>query len=86
MKINIIQFPNGFRHKFVVNCFPSLLWFHGLLSVSLVLVLFACLFVLHQKKNIMLILYSLTSPYGHLSITDSSFDPRNAKNHTSLPL
>ena len=26
--------------------------------------------------------YSLTSPYGHLSITDSSFGPRNAKNHT----
>ena len=26
--------------------------------------------------------YSLTSPYGHLSIMDSSFDPRNAKNHT----
>ena len=51
MKINIIQFPNGFRHKFVVNCFPSLLWFHCLLSVSLVLVLFACLFVLHQKKK-----------------------------------
>ena len=27
-------------------------------------------------------LYSLTSPYGHLCITDSSFGPRNAKNHT----
>ena len=26
--------------------------------------------------------YSLTSPYGHLSITDSSFAPRNTKNHT----
>ena len=26
--------------------------------------------------------YSLTSPYGHLSITDSLFGPRNAKNHT----
>ena len=26
--------------------------------------------------------YSLTSPYGHLSIMDSSFDPRNARNHT----
>ena len=25
---------------------------------------------------------SLTCPYGHLSITDSSFGPRNAKNHT----
>ena len=25
---------------------------------------------------------SLTSPYGHLSITGSSFGPRNAKNHT----
>ena len=28
------------------------------------------------------LVYSLTSPYGHLSITDSSFGPRNAKNHT----
>ena len=27
-------------------------------------------------------LLSLTSPYGHLSIMDSSFGPRNAKNHT----
>ena len=26
--------------------------------------------------------YSLTHPYGELSITDSSFRPRNAKNHT----
>ena len=26
--------------------------------------------------------YCLTSPYGHLSITDSSFTARNAKNHT----
>ena len=26
--------------------------------------------------------YSLTSHYGHLSITDSSFGLRNAKNHT----
>ena len=31
--------------------------------------------------------YSLTSPYGHLSITDSSFGPRNAKNYIpQLPL
>ena len=27
-------------------------------------------------------IYSLTSPYGHLFITDCSFVPRNAKNHT----
>ena len=27
-------------------------------------------------------MYSVTSPYGHLSITDSSFGLRNAKNHT----
>ena len=27
--------------------------------------------------------YSLTSPYAHLPITDTSFGPRNAKNHTS---
>ena len=27
----------------------------------------------------MLILYSLTSPYGHLSITDSSFEPEMPK-------
>ena len=27
-------------------------------------------------------LYSLTSPYRHLSITDSSFGPRNVKHHT----
>ena len=32
--------------------------------------------------------YSLTSPYGHLYYTDSSFVPRNAKNdiYRSLPL
>ena len=30
--------------------------------------------------------YSITSPYRHLSIMDSSFGPRNAKNHTSLPV
>ena len=85
MKINITQFPNGFRRKFVVNCFPSF-FLHCLLSVSLVFA-FVCLFVCFtSEKNIMMILYSLTSPYGHLSITNSSFDPRNAKNHTSLPL
>ena len=27
-------------------------------------------------------IYSLSSPYGHLSITDSLFGPRNVKNHT----
>ena len=64
MKINIIQFPNGFRHKFVVNCFPSLLWFHCLLSVSLVLVLLACLFVCFtpEKKHYVDIIQS------HLSL------------------
>ena len=30
--------------------------------------------------------YSLTSPYGHLSIMDSLFGPWNAKDHTFLPL
>ena len=30
--------------------------------------------------------YSLTSPYGHLSITDSSFGPRVPKITHSLPL
>ena len=41
-----------------------------------------------EKKGLMIIyickrfVYSLTSPYGHLSITDSSYSPRNAKNHT----
>ena len=42
-----------------------------------------------EKKRNKVILYSLTSPYGHLdnkdghpSITDSSFGPRNAKYHT----
>ena len=64
MKINITQFPNGFRHKFVVNCFHSLLWFHYLLSVSLVFA-FVCFFVCFTPERIiMLIVYSLTSPYN----------------------
>ena len=86
MKINIIQFPNGFRRKFVVNCFPFFVvvsLFVDCLSCFGLVCLFVCF---TPEKNIMLILYSLTSSYGHLSITDSSFDPRNAKNHTSLPL
>ena len=33
-------------------------------------------------KKVPLFVYSLTSPYGHLSIKDSSFGFRNAKNHT----
>ena len=33
---------------------------------------------------IILLLYIITSPYGHLSITDSLFGPGNAKNHTSI--
>jgi len=37
-------------------------------------------------KKVLLFVYSLTSPYGHLSIKDSSFGLRNAKNHPSLPL
>ena len=35
-----------------------------------------------QKTFALVRLYSLTSPDGHLSITDSSFGPKNAKNHT----
>ena len=43
----------------------------------------ALIFVLSISKNKCgILLYSLTSPYGHLSIMDSSFGPRNAKNHT----
>ena len=37
--------------------------------------------IMELSQNLVNI-YSLTSPYGHLSITDSSFGPRNVKNHT----
>ena len=32
--------------------------------------------------HLYIVTYSLTSPYRHLSIMDSSFGLRNAKNHT----
>ena len=34
----------------------------------------------HKNLQIIYLIYSLTSPYGHLSITGSSLGPRNTKN------
>ena len=34
----------------------------------------------HKNLQIVYLIYSLTSPYGHLSITGSSLGPRNTKN------
>ena len=47
---------------------------------------FTPLYITILTKKVALFVYSLTSPYGHLSIKNSSFGLRNSKNHPSLPL
>ena len=66
---------------YLITCF---FWFVCFLILHCALASVYTILDSNVTDYIILLLYLITSPYGHLSITDSLFGLGNAKNHTSI--